>query len=476
MIVKFAQRGKGGGSGPVDYLLGKNRDREGATLDRGNPEQVKDLIDSSPYAKKYTTGYLSFAEPDLPREVKDRLMSEFQEALLPGLDADQYSVLWIEHRDKGRLELNFVVPNVELQTGKRLQPYFHAADKPRIDAWRTMKNIELNLKDPDDPANRQPLVHSSNVPPDIKDVGTFITDGLLKLAKSGEIKNRDDVIATLEGKGFEISRVTAKSISIKNPESADKKNIRLKGLIYEQDFRFGEGLQRAIEEASERYRAAAQRRLQEARTTYTNCFERKREDNQKRHKRPDPTLEQTRTQNMGFIARDGRFGLASLMGGDVVAGNDYRPEPTRNKTSGNRLREAESKDVGSRLVSRQRGALSGDSRGVHNSKQVDNERRQERTHQASGEVEHDGIRNPIIERIRAIADAARNTTKGICEAIQRFSGAIREESAGERAATEQRQQLNEASQRLDRATPAVSEILQREKSLERHIRGMGFSR
>ncbi|EGQ9418601.1 TPA: relaxase/mobilization nuclease domain-containing protein, partial [Vibrio cholerae] len=221
MIVKFAQRGKGGGSGPVDYLLGKNRDREGATLDRGNPEQVKDLIDSSPYAKKYTTGYLSFAEPDLPREVKDRLMSEFQEALLPGLDADQYSVLWIEHRDKGRLELNFVVPNVELQTGKRLQPYFHAADKPRIDAWRTMKNIELNLKDPDDPANRQPLVHSSNVPPDIKDVGTFITDGLLKLAKSGEIKNRDDVIATLEGKGFEISRVTAKSISIKNPESAD---------------------------------------------------------------------------------------------------------------------------------------------------------------------------------------------------------------------------------------------------------------
>jgi hypothetical protein len=314
------------------------------------------------------------------------------------------------------------------------------------------------------------------VPPDIKDVGTFITDGLLKLAKSGEIKNRDDVIATLEGKGFEISRVTAKSISIKNPESADKKNIRLKGLIYEQDFRFGEGLQRAIEEASERYRAAAQRRLQEARTTYTNCFERKREDNQKRHKRPDPTLEQTRTQNMGFIARDGRFGLASLMGCDVVAGDDHFPEPTRNKTSGNRLRKAESKDVGNRIVSGRRGALSGDSRGVHNSKRVDNERRQERTHQASGEVEHDGIRNPIIERIRAIADAARNTTKGICEAIQRFSGAIREESAGERAATEQRQQLNEASQRLDRATPAVSEILQHEKSLERHIRGMGFSR
>ncbi|EGD4756082.1 mobilization protein, partial [Shigella dysenteriae] len=29
MIVKFHARGKGGGSGPVDYLLGRERSREG---------------------------------------------------------------------------------------------------------------------------------------------------------------------------------------------------------------------------------------------------------------------------------------------------------------------------------------------------------------------------------------------------------------------------------------------------------------
>ncbi len=32
MIVKFHARGKGGGSGPVDYLLGRERNREGARL------------------------------------------------------------------------------------------------------------------------------------------------------------------------------------------------------------------------------------------------------------------------------------------------------------------------------------------------------------------------------------------------------------------------------------------------------------
>ncbi|MGM7190661.1 hypothetical protein ABOB03_22430 [Escherichia coli] len=46
MIVKFHARGKGGGSGPVDYLLGRERNREGATVLQGNPEEVRELIDA----------------------------------------------------------------------------------------------------------------------------------------------------------------------------------------------------------------------------------------------------------------------------------------------------------------------------------------------------------------------------------------------------------------------------------------------
>jgi hypothetical protein len=45
---------------------------------------------------------------------------------IPGLDKDQYQILWVQHQDKvnqdtgeTRLELNFVIPNVELSTGKR---------------------------------------------------------------------------------------------------------------------------------------------------------------------------------------------------------------------------------------------------------------------------------------------------------------------------------------------------------------------
>ena len=47
MIIKIHSRGSGSGSGPVNYLLGKDRAREDARLDRGDPEQMVQLIDST---------------------------------------------------------------------------------------------------------------------------------------------------------------------------------------------------------------------------------------------------------------------------------------------------------------------------------------------------------------------------------------------------------------------------------------------
>lgn len=267
MIVKFHARGVGRGSGPVDYLLGPQRDREGATLDRGDPGLIEALIDSSPYAKKYTSGVLSFQEADLPREDKDKLMDSFERALLPGLDRDQYACLWVEHRDKERLELNFVIPNIELLSGKRLQPYFDRADRPRIDAWKVVVNAQLGLHDPDDPLNKRALMTPSNLPKAKQDAAQAITDGLLSLAAAGELADRGDVVATLKKHGFEVVRETRKSISIADPEGG--RNIRLKGALYEQDFRAGQDLRRELEAAGERYRNEREERVRAARESYS---------------------------------------------------------------------------------------------------------------------------------------------------------------------------------------------------------------
>ena len=131
MIVKFHARGKSGGSGPVDYLLGRERNREGATVLQGNPEEVRELIDATPFAKKYTSGVLSFAEKELPPGGREKVMASFERVLMPGLEKiSTASCGWSTRTRDGRL--NFVIPNMELQSGKRLQPYYDRADRPRL--------------------------------------------------------------------------------------------------------------------------------------------------------------------------------------------------------------------------------------------------------------------------------------------------------------------------------------------------------
>ena len=296
MIIKIHSRGIGAGRGPIDYLLGKDRDRQDARLDRGDPEQMIQLIDSTNFAQKYTSGVLSFAERDLDEQQKQQIMDSFERALLPGLDKDQYSVLWVQHQDKDRLELNFVVANVELQSGKRLQPYYDRADRPRLNAWKDLINDHYNLKDPNDPLNKRELCTPNDLPRTKIQACEAITNGLLSVAERGELKNRDDVVKTLENAGFEIARTTKKSISIKNPEGGQ--NIRLKGAIYEQDFRFGKELRADIERASEAYRADRSNRIQESRATLNRLTERKRESNQLRYPRTEQAVTASYVKNL----------------------------------------------------------------------------------------------------------------------------------------------------------------------------------
>lgn len=300
MIVKFFNRGKGRGSGAIDYLLGKNRDRPQAKLLRGHPDETAAIIDGSLYAKKYTSGVLSFEESDLEETVKRQIMDSFEECIFAGLAPNQYNCLWVEHRDKGRLELNFVIPNVELLSGKRLQPYFYVADHKRVDAWRTIQNLTYGLSDPDDPAKRRNLTYAKDLPKSAQEAQQIITDGLMNLVQAGEIRDRADIIKTLEKAGFEISRTTATSISLKNPESG-KRNIRLKGALYEENFRFSAEFSEELRARSESYRAASQERFKRASDCYSFGIEKKRAENHRRYS--EAGLEDA-FSNIGILSYD----------------------------------------------------------------------------------------------------------------------------------------------------------------------------
>jgi len=292
MIVKFFTHGTGGSKGVFDYLLNDKEQpdgkRLGAEVLRGDIDNQALLIDSLDFKQKYTSGCLSFTETadEVTAEQKNALMDGFEETLRAGLDVDRVSVSWIEHRDKGRLELNFVFADVDLEHGRAFQPYIHYQDKRRVNAWKDMQNIEYGFTDPNDPANKRLMAQRDNLPRDIKDARQAITDGLKALVVEGVIANRDDVIQALTDGGFEIARETDKAISIKNPDPKAKRNIRLTGGLYERGFKFSREVQSEITTASEDYRAGSRERYDAAKQLYDSEITRKRDYHQARHGQP----------------------------------------------------------------------------------------------------------------------------------------------------------------------------------------------
>ena len=270
MIVQFFRYGNGLSKGPLDYLLGKDRDRDYAKVLQGDVSEVSGLIDTSPYAKKYTSGCLSFYEHDLSDQDKQKIMQDFEQALFPGMDQSQYRVLWIEHQDKlneetgeRRLELNFLIPNVEIHTGQRLQPYYDKADRPRIDLFKKITNYEYQLHDADDPLYRQAVTTAKNLPKTVNEIKETLDIEATRAVESGLITDRQSMKKWLLDLGLEVTRETKKSLSIKNPNDDEKSRpIRLTGAIYEQDFRLTETSQQLTIAASERYRREAEQRNQ----------------------------------------------------------------------------------------------------------------------------------------------------------------------------------------------------------------------
>lgn len=280
MIVKFFPHSKDKGSKPINYFLGNEKNREFARVLSGDPVVTEHLINATKYEHKYKSGVLSFTEraDEISEANKFRIMREFEQTLFPGLEPDQYDILWIEHSDKdidannpvGRLELNFLIPCQELRSGKRLQPYYAGADKARVNAWKNIINREIKtisgepLTDPNAP-NRKRKVHNYTgashrpSPHDITpkraknkdDLDTSSRDAIRDSinqhmmaelrARSSRLGDRKAVAHELTtGLGLVVERTALSSITVSHRACTDRngkpQRIRLEGGIYHKDF------------------------------------------------------------------------------------------------------------------------------------------------------------------------------------------------------------------------------------------------
>lgn len=235
-----------GGRAAAIYLIGDLKKcnpktnwqctRDGARLLRGNPHRVIQLAESLEYKNKHTVGCLSFSESDLTQETKDDIMNGFEQAFFAGLPDEQTqkdeAIFWVEHTDKGRVELNFFIVNVDIATGKSYNPYYHNADKNLFRFCQSLYNAKHGLTDPDDPNNAQTTTINNRLPQNKKELKQTLNDYITLQISTGNINNRDDVITALSSLGIEIARTTKKSISIKDPDGGQ--NIRLAGTYYDE--------------------------------------------------------------------------------------------------------------------------------------------------------------------------------------------------------------------------------------------------
>jgi hypothetical protein len=281
MIVHFIKN-KGGGSpkSATDYMLGEERNREKARVLQGNPELTLAIAENLTFKHKHTVGVLSFEEENISEKSKFEIMQSFEETLLAGLDKDQYNITWIEHTDKDRLELNFIIPKVDLNSGKAMNPYFDAVDRDLVTAWRDTINFDYGLSDPNDPSKKQSHVIAKDLPKDKKQLSESIGNSIFAELQQGNISNRDDVVKHIESLGLEIANVKPKSISIKDPSG--KANIRLKGELYEENFRYSERYTEENARNRAEYTKNRAENISRVRTELAELKERKHQFNENR--------------------------------------------------------------------------------------------------------------------------------------------------------------------------------------------------
>ncbi|QJW30128.1 relaxase/mobilization nuclease domain-containing protein [Helicobacter pylori] len=254
MLVKFwgIKQGGGDGDGSVNYLLNERVEQGTAKVLKGDANLTKSLLLSLTQKHKACVGCLSFEEPNIDENLKHELIESFENALLTESMQNRYNILWVEHTDKGRLELNFVIPRIDLITQKAFTPYYHSADITRIDIWKDYANLKYTFTNPKDLEKQHNIKqHQTKNPKNKELLATYEKLDKLIQENLGKLFNsRADIINFLKDNQCEVTRQGKDYISVKLPNEPKAK--RLKGFYYHETFRTIADIREQLSEVRQR--------------------------------------------------------------------------------------------------------------------------------------------------------------------------------------------------------------------------------
>ena len=223
-------------------ILRKNKPRDFA----GDAEQCIFVGNSIDRKHKYVSGSLVFRETEQPTDEQLKaIVDQFRKTFMAGLEYGEHFVdYWNIHTDKGKVELNYVIPLAELTTGRQLNPFPPGQTTYEFkDAFDAFVNHKLGynqvVADPTKTSSSKfetKLLEksTSKVADDfrkIKPTKDEVSDCVAHQIINGKINSRQELCDFLENFG-EITRINDKFISIK-PYGSEKA-FRLKGPVYER--------------------------------------------------------------------------------------------------------------------------------------------------------------------------------------------------------------------------------------------------
>ena len=231
MIHQPLANASGGTVEAINYMCNERITIGTAKVLKGNPNLTKSIVKSLSFKHKLAVGVLSWEEANIDESLKLIIMNSFEKILLPNMQG-RYNILWVEHRDKNRLELNYLIPKIDLPTQKSITPYFDKLDRYRIENWRDIQNIKYGFSDPNDPRKSQTLSNDKRIKllEDYKE----LKEQLYRLVSENKIYSREYMIALLNENDIK-AKAYKSYITVKLPSS--KIAQKLKKGIFDERFR-----------------------------------------------------------------------------------------------------------------------------------------------------------------------------------------------------------------------------------------------
>ncbi|MDO3552054.1 relaxase/mobilization nuclease domain-containing protein [Ralstonia pseudosolanacearum] len=300
MNITIFPTGKGGSESAVRYLL-SDTDHEGkkrSVLPEilfGDPKTFIEIANATSRLHKYTSGVVAFRDREsLTQEQINSVVEIFRSTFLPGMKADEnFADFWVLHRDKGNLELHFLVANTELTTGQQLN--IHPPGQKNIQLYNAFVAVMNDnfgfaqvVPDPLKIALKPFEAKSENGKKDKKAKSDFA-----KLLHSeivnGFISNRNQLIGHLKKSKIDIALIGDDFITVRLPGA--RRNTRLKGPLFSKDSDYAELVKQHHQSKIPKFLSLAE--AQEQKTKLVAEIESRAAFNQRRYFGPRPGAKPT---------------------------------------------------------------------------------------------------------------------------------------------------------------------------------------